>query len=182
MNSICTRVWTAVTYPQDFSHNGAELGPQTILRLRRLVSARKNAEYGIGSIVLACGIGPDRHEYPRQSISFANMMKKWLVTEGTFRDDMIHCSPNHRVWNCIEVTLEMIRMVKEMGLPKNILIVSTGFHIYPRMWTTWKLLCPRSKGWNLRFAAAWDGTYGVFHELAGTAKYIPMALWHRNKI
>jgi hypothetical protein len=30
-------LWTAITYPQDFSDKGAGLGPQTILRLQRII-------------------------------------------------------------------------------------------------------------------------------------------------
>lgn len=173
--------WTAITYPQDFSEEGAGLGPQTILRLKRLVLARRQG-YDIQSIVLACGLGPDISEYPRQTRLFADMMGEWLVTEGTFSADKIHCSTNNRAWNCIEVTLEMIKMIKEKGLSRNVLVVSTGFHIFPRMWSTWVLLCGGRRDWKLAFAPAWDGRYGILHELGGTVKYIPMALWYRGKI
>ena len=168
--------WTAITYPQDFSDGGAGLGPQTILRLKRIVLARREG-YDIRAIVLACGLGPDTHEYPRQTKPFDQMMKEWLVAEGTFLADMIHCSENHKVWNCIEATLEMIRMIQSRDLPRHVLVASTGFHLYPRMWTTWVLLCGVKDGWKLAFAPAWEGTYGVVHEFAGTVKYIPMALW-----
>jgi len=173
--------WTAITYPQDFSGAGAGLGPQTILRLQRIVRARREG-YNICAVVLACGLGPDTHEYPNQTRSFANMMKEWLVNEGTFSADMIHCSSNDKAWNCIEVTLEMIKMIKAKGLSKNVLVASTGFHIFPRMWSTWVLLCGRKPGWKLAFLLAWEGTYDLPHELAGTVKYIPMALWYRGKI
>jgi hypothetical protein len=82
----------------------------------------------------------------------------------------------------MEVTVEMIRLIKEKGLPKNVLVASTGFHIFPRMWTAWVLLCGGKKGWRLKFAPAWEGTYGLIHELLGTVKYIPLAIWHRGKI
>ena len=173
--------WTAITYPQDFSGAGAGLGPQTILRLQRIVQARREG-YNIGAIVLACGLGPDVREYPQQTKSFASMMKDWLVKEGTFPAAMIHCSTNDKVWNCIEVTIEMITMIKAQGLPRNVLVASTGFHIYPRMWSTWVLLCGWKRGWKLGFVSAWEGTYDLPHELAGTVKYVPMALWYRAKI
>lgn len=173
--------WTAVAYPQDFSEQGAGLGPQTILRLQRIVLARRQG-YNIRAIVLACGLGPDVNEYPKQTKSFAEMMRAWLVAEGTFTAETIHCSTNNRVWNCIEATLEMIKMIKDRGLSRNVLVVSTGFHIFPRMWSTWVLLCGGKRGWKLAFAPAWDGTYDLPHELGGTVKYIPMALWHRGKI
>lgn len=173
--------WTAVTYPQDFSEEGAGLGPQTILRLQRIIQARREG-YNIQAVVLACGLGPDTNEYPRQTLSFAEMMAEWFTKEGTFTSDMIHCSTNHKVWNCIEVTLEMIKMIRAAGLPRNVLVSSTGYHIYPRMWSTWGLLCGAKRDWKLAFAPAWDGTYDLFHELAGTVKYIPMALWYRLRI
>jgi len=109
------------------------------------------------------------------------MMKDWLVAEGTFPADTIHCSTNHAAWNCMEVTLEMIKMIKAQGLSRNVLVVSTGFHIYPRMWMTWILLCGGKGNWKLGFAPAWDGTYSIPHEIGGTIKYIPLALWHRGK-
>jgi len=167
-----------MTYPQDFSDQGAGLGPQTILRLRQIVLARRNGR-DIQAIVLACGLGPDKTEYPRQRRPFSEMMKDWLVAEGTFQADMIHCSMDHTPWNCIEVTLETIRMVREKKLPGNILVVSTGYHLYPRMWTTWVLICGGKKEWRLAFFPAWEGTYDILHELLGTIKYIPLALWHR---
>lgn len=170
-----------MTYPQDFSEAGAAMGPQTILRLKRLVRARQQG-YNIGAIVLACGIGPDVSEYPKQSRPFSEMMRDWLIAEGTFSADMIHCSPNHKAWNCIEVTLETIRVVKARGLPRNVLVASTGFHIYPRMWTTWTLLCGGKIDWKLAFEPDWEGTYSTVHELLGTCKYIPMGLWYRSRI
>ena len=170
-----------MTYPQDFSGEGAALGPQTILRLKRLVYARQQG-HNIGAVVLACGIGPDVHEYPKQTRPFSEMMRDWLVAEGTFPAEMIHCSPNHKAWNCIEVTMETIQMVKARGLPRNVLVASTGFHIFPRMWTTWTLLCGGKKGWKLAFEPDWEGTYGAVHELLGTCKYVPMALWYRGRI
>ena len=173
--------WTAVTYPQDFSGQGAGLGPQTVLRLQRIVQARREG-YNIQAVVLACGLGPDREEYPQQTRSFAEMMGEWLVKEGTFPAAMIHCSANHQVWNCIEVTLEMIGMIQEKGLPKNVLVASTGRHLYPRMWSTWVLLRGGKRGWKLAFAPAWEGTYDLTHELAGTVKYVPLALWHRGRV
>jgi hypothetical protein len=95
---------------------------------------------------------------------------------------MIHCSRNDNAWNCIEVTLEMIALIKAQGLSKNVLVVSTGFHIFPRMWTTWILLCGGKRGWQPAFVPAWEGTYSLPHELLGTVKYVPLALWHRWKI
>jgi len=172
--------WTAITYPQDFSGAGAGLGPQTILRLERMVLAGREG-YDIRAIVLACGLGPDVHEYPKQTRPFAEMMRDWLAAEGTFPADMIHCSTNNMVWNCMEVTLEMIRIIKAKGLSRNVLVVSTGFHIFPRMWSAWVLLCGGKRDWKLAFAPAWNGKYDAVHELGGTIKYIPMALWHRRK-
>jgi hypothetical protein len=176
-----TKVWTAITYPQDFSDAGAGLGPQTILRLNKILQSRHEG-YSIGSIVLACGLGPEVSKYPKQTRPFAEMMKEWLVAEGTFPADMIHCSADNRVWNCIEATMEMIKIIKEKNLPKNVLVVSAGFHIFPRMWATWILLCGGKKDWKLSFAPAWDGTYDLPHELGGTVKYVPMAVWYRRKI
>lgn len=173
--------WTAITYPQDFSEDGAGLGAQTILRLKRIVLARREG-YNIRAIVLACGLEPEISKYPRQNRPFSEMMKDWLVAEGTFPADMIYCSTNHKAWNCMEVTLETVQMIKALGLPRNVLVASTGFHIFPRMWTAWVLLCGGKKGWKLTFAPAWDGTYDALHELGGTVKYIPMALWYRWKI
>lgn len=175
------RIWTAITYPQDFSEGGAAIGPQTLLRLKRLVRAREQG-YNIGAIVLACGMGPDVSEYPQQTRPFSEMMRDWLVAEGTFTVETIHCSQNHKAWNCIEVTLETIRIVKAMGLPRNVLVTSAGFHIFPRMWTTWVLLCGGKKDWKLAFEPAWKGSSGVVHEVLGTCKYIPMALWYRGRI
>jgi hypothetical protein len=172
------RSWTAVTYPQDFSEEGASLGPQTILRLQKIVSVQRQGGFRVSDIVLACGMCPTP-EYPRQTRSFGIMMKKWLIAEGTFTADAIHSSPNYRVWNCIQSTLEMIRMIEARDLPRNVLVVSTGFHIYPRMWMTWKILLGCNRRWKLAFAPAWNGTFGLFHELGGTIKYIPMALWYR---
>jgi hypothetical protein len=173
--------WTAITYPQDFSGAGAGLGAQTILRLQRLVLARQQG-WNITAIVLACGIGPDMRKHPKQTRPFADMMKEWLVAEGTFPTDLIRCSANHKAWNCMEVTLEMLKMIKAQGLSRNVLVASTGFHIYPRMWMTWFLLCGGRKDWRLGFTPAWEGTYNIPHELGGTIKYIPMALWYRGKI
>jgi hypothetical protein len=173
--------WTAITYPQDFSEQGAALGPQTILRLKRIILARQQG-YNITAIVLACGLGPDVDEYPKQTKSFATMMKEWLVAEGTFPAEVIYSSTNDRAWNCIEVTLEIIGMIKAKGLSRHVLVTSTGFHIFPRMWVTWVLLCGGKKTWRLAFAPAWNGSYHVPHELGGTVKYIPMALWYRHKI
>jgi len=44
------------------------------------------------------------------------------------------------------------------------------------------MLCGWKRGWRLAFLPAWEGTYDLPHELAGTVKYIPLALWHRGKI
>ncbi|MEI6057417.1 MAG: hypothetical protein WCQ60_00415 [bacterium] len=178
-NKNIQRSWTAVTYPQDFCEHGAALGPQTILRLQKLVDTQKQGRFQISHVVLACGIGPDTQEYPQQVKSFAVMMKDWLVAEGTFDANVIHCSKNDNVWNCIEVTIEMIRVIRGFNLSRNILVVSTGFHLYPRMWVTWKLICRRKHCWNVAFVPAWKGTYSIVHELLGTVKYIPIALWYR---
>ena len=179
MDSPKQKSWTAITYAQDFSDQGAGLGLQTILRLQRIVDARKEG-YNIKAVVLAGGIGPEKELYPKQTKPFANMMGEWLVNEGKFTPEEIHCSAD--AWNCIEVTLEMIRLIKLNRLPQNVLVVSTGHHIYPRMWTTWKLLCRSKRGWSLGFLPEWKGTYDRFHEWAGTVKYIPMALWYRKKV
>jgi hypothetical protein len=180
MNAKKPTLWTGVSYPQDFSNQGATIGPQTILRLRRLIRAHSQENFIIKDIVFACGIRPHAHEYPLQKDTFSEMMKEWILTQGNwFSPESIHCSPNIQAWNCIESTLEMIHIINTRNLSRNVLVVSTGFHIYPRMWVTWKILCPKSDGWNLHFVSAWEGSYGIFHELAGTAKYIPMALWYR---
>jgi len=173
--------WTSITYAQDFLGAGASLGPQTILRLRAIAAAR-DAGYNIRAVVLAGGLCPRFKEYPKQTKPLAQMMAEWLVMEEKFPADMVHQTTNNRAWNCIEVTLEQIRMIKTGALSQNVLVVSTGFHIYPRMWTTWVLLCAGKRGWNLGFLPAWRGTYGVFHELAGTVKYIPMSLWYRHTV
>ncbi len=149
--------------------------------MKRIVLARRQG-YNIGAVVLAGGLGPDTDEYPRQTRAFADMMGKWLAREGTFSQDLIHCSTNQRAWNCMEVTLEMIKTIKAKSLPQNVLVVSTGLHLFPRMWTAWVLLCGGRGDWRLAFAPAWEGTYSLLHELAGTIKYIPMALWYRGKI
>jgi hypothetical protein len=171
--------WTAITYAQDFSGEGAGLGPQTVLRLNAIAKARADG-YHLKAIVLAGGIGPETKKYPHQTRPLATMMKDWLVTEGKFPAEMIYTSAE--AWNCITVTLEMIRLIKENNLPRNVLVVSTGGHIYPRMWTTWVLLCGGKKDWSLGFLPAWEGTYDLLHELGGTVKYIPMSLWYRAKI
>jgi tartrate dehydratase beta subunit/fumarate hydratase class I family protein len=171
--------WTAITYAQDFSGEGAALGPQTILRLKKIVDAR-NDGYNIAAVVLAGGLGPDVAEYPKQTKAFSAMMAEWLAVEGKLPASALYHSD--RGWNCIEVTMEMIRQIKFNRLPQNVLVVSTGFHIFPRMWTTWVLLCARKKGWSLAFVPDWTGAYDMLHELLGTAKYIPMALWYRRKI
>ena len=132
--------------------------------------------------MLAGGIGPETKKYPRQTRSFADMMGEWLVKQGGFSPDQVHCSQNQTVWNCIEVTLEMIDLIKKKHLPRQVLVVSTGYHVYPRMWTTWVLLCGAKKKWKLGFIPAWEGTYDLLHELGGTVKYIPMALWYRRGI
>jgi hypothetical protein len=173
------RRWTAITYPQDFSDSGASLGPQTILRLQKIVDTKNEGGYPITDVVLACGMGPDTHEYPRQTRSFALMMKEWLVMEGTFSQESIHCSGDDNVWNCIQATMEMLSIIKQLGLSRNVLVVSTGFHIYPRMWVTWRLLCTGVNGWKLAFVPAWDGTYDLLHEALGTVKYFAMASWYR---
>ncbi len=179
MDAEKQKPWTAITYAQDFSDDGAGLGPQTILRLKRIAQARDEG-YNIRAVVLAGGIGPEKEKYPKQTKPFANMMGEWLVNEGKFPAESIHCSAD--AWNCIEVTLEMIRLIKANHLPQNVLVVSTGFHIYPRMWTTWMLLCGGKRGWSLGFVPEWKGTYYLFHEWAGTVKYIPMAIWYRGRI
>jgi hypothetical protein len=171
--------WTAITYAQDFSDKGAGLGEQTILRLNAIVRAR-NEGYNVSAIVLAGGIGPETKKYPKQTKPLAAMMQEWLVTEGKIPAAMIHCSTNS--WNCIEVTLEMIRVIKKNNLPQNVLVVSAGGHIYPRMWTTWVLLCGGKKDWHLGFLPDRNGTCDWLHEWLGTVKYIPMSLWYRGKI
>lgn len=179
MHSDNQKPWTAITYAQDFSAEGASLGPQTILRLKKIVDAR-NDGYNIRAVVLAGGLGPDTREYPKQTRAFSAMMAEWLVNDGKLPAETIYYSD--KGWNCIEVTLEMIRQIKINGLPRNVLIVSTGFHIFPRMWTTWYLLCAGKRDWSLACAPEWTGTYDLWHELAGTIKYIPMALWYRRRI
>lgn len=171
--------WTAITYAQDFSGSGAGLGEQTILRLNAIVKAR-NEGYNINAIVLAGGIGPETKKYPNQTRPLATMMQDWLVTEGKIPGEMVHSST--AAWNCIEVTLEMIRLIKKNNLSQNVLVVSAGGHIYPRMWTTWVLLCGGKKDWHLGFLPDWTGACGLVHEWAGTIKYIPMSLWYRGKI
>ena len=171
--------WTAITYAQDFSEEGAALGPQTILRLKAIGRARDEG-YNIKAVAMACGLGPETNLYPKQTKPFATMMKEWLVAEGKFPAEMVYSSAD--AWNCMESTLELIRMIKSNNLPRNVLVVSAGRHIYPRMWMTWELLCGGKKDWSLGFVPAWDGTYDLFHEWAGTAKYIPMALWYRRKV
>jgi len=179
MNAQKQKFWTAITYAQDFSNDGAGLGPQTILRLQRIVDAR-NEGYNIKAVVLAGGIGPDKSLYPKQTKPFANMMGEWLVSEGRFSANEVFCSAD--AWNCIDVTLEMIRLIKANRLPQNVLVVSTGRHIYPRMWTTWQLLCGGKRDWTLGFVSERKGTYDLLHEWAGTVKYIPLALWYRGKV
>lgn len=171
--------WTAITYAQDFSEDGAALGPQTILRLKRIVAVGSEG-YNIKAIVLAGGIGPNTLEYPKQTVPFAKMMENWLVAEGKFPREIIYC--DIKAWNCIEATLGMIWLIKENRLPQNVLVVSAGRHIFPRMWSTWVLLCGGKKDWNLVFVPEWKGTYNLLHELGGTIKYIPMSVWHRRDI
>ena len=178
-NLIRNRSWTAITYPQDFCDNGAELGPQTILRLQTIVDTHRCGIAHVGNIVLACGIGPEVRRYPNQTRSFAVMMKEWLIAEGTFDQSIIHCSRDDKVWNCIDATVEMMKLIKSLNLSRNVLVVSTAFHIYPRMWITWRILCAKRKPWQLAFIPAWEGTYSIIHELGGTVKYIPMVLWYR---
>lgn len=173
--------WTAITYAQDFCDEGAGLGAQSILRLQAIASARDEG-YNLRAVVLAGGLRPKISEYPKQTKPLAEMMGDWLVTEGKFPPDLVHRSTNNKAWNCIEATLEMIHMIKTQSLPQNVLVISTGFHIFPRMWATWVLLCGGKKDWQLGFLPAWHGTYGVLHELGGTVKYIPIALWYRGKI
>lgn len=171
--------WTAITYAQDFSNQGADLGPQTILRLNAIVKAR-NEGYNITSIVLAGSVGPETKKYPKQTRPLATMMQEWLVTEGKIPAGMIQIST--AAWNCIEVTLEMIRVIKKNNLSRNVLVVSTGGHIYPRMWTTWILLCGGKKDWHLGFLPNSEGTCDLLHEWLGTVKYIPLSLCYRGKI
>jgi len=173
------KLWTAVTYAQDVSQEGAALGPQTILRLKKIVDFR-NQYFNIRDVVLAGGLGPDVAEYPKQTRAFSAMMADWLAMEGSFSATDIYHSDQG--WNCIEVTLEMIRQIKLNRLPQNVLVVSAGFHIFPRMWSTWTLLCGGKKGWSLGYVPDWTGTCDILHELGGTAKYIPMAIWYRQKI
>lgn len=171
--------WTAITYAQDFSGQGSGLGPQTILRLNAIVKALQEG-YNITAIVLAGTVGPEAKKYPNQTRPLATMMVEWLVTEGKIPPTLIHSSTD--AWNCIEVTLEMIRVIKQDNLSRNMLVISASGHIYPRMWTTWKLLCGGKKEWRLGFLPARDGTSDLLHELGGTVKYIPMSLWYRGKI
>lgn len=173
------KAWTAVTYAQDFSREGASLGPQTILRLKKIASARDSG-YNIDAVVLAGGLGPDVAEYPRQTRAFSAMMAEWLVDEGKLPSEKVYHSDQG--WNCIEVTLEMIRQIKANRLSQNVLVVSTGFHIYPRMWTAWTLLCAGKRNWSIAFVPEWAGSYGFIHEFLGTVKYVPMALWYRGKV
>jgi len=182
MNISTNHSWTAITYPQDFSDEGLGLGEKTIYRLRKIVDVKQDRTYNIQAIVLASGFGPDRDEYPNQHKSFEAMMAEWLISEGKISKEIIHCSNNPKVWNCIEMTLEMIHIMKTRNLPKNVLIVSNYHHIYPRMWTTWMLLCGKKYGWRLAFCPENNGTSKFFHEIGGTVKYIPMALWHRHSI
>jgi hypothetical protein len=179
MDAAKEKSWTAVTYAQDFSEEGAALGPQTILRLKRIVEAR-NEGYTIKAIALAGGIGPETPKYPKQTRPFAIMMEDWLVAEGKFPRETIYCDV--KSWNCIEATMGMIRLIKENRLSQNVLVISTGRHLFPRMWTTWTLLCGGRKDWSLGFIPEWKGAYDLLHELGGTIKYIPMSLWHRWKI
>jgi tartrate dehydratase beta subunit/fumarate hydratase class I family protein len=179
MHADKRKPWTAITYAQDFSEQGAALGPQTILRLKKIVESRDQG-YNIRAVVLAGGLGPDVAEYPKQTKAFSAMMAEWLVAEGNFSKETVYHSDHG--WNCIEVTLEIIRQIKMNRLPQNVLVVSTGLHIFPRMWTTWVLLCSGKRDWDLAFAPDWTGTYDLWHELAGTVKYIPMGLWYRWKV
>jgi hypothetical protein len=179
MDAQKEKPWTAVTYPQDFSEEGASLGPLTILRLKKIVDAR-NEGYNLKAIVLPGKVGPETAKYPKQTRPFAKMMEDWLVTEGKFPAEIIYCEVN--VWNCIESTLGMIHLIKQNSLPRNVLVVSNGRHIYPRMWVTWVLLCGGKKDWSLAFLPEREGRSDLLHEWGGTLKYIPMALWYRGKI
>lgn len=174
--------WTAITYPQDFSLGGLELGKKTISRLQQIILTKCEGKYNISAIALASGFGPDKDEYPKQQRSFESMMKDWLISNGEIPDKIVYCSHNAKVWNCIEMTLEIIRMIKAHNLPKNVLVVSNYFHIYPRMWITWMILCSGKSGWNLAFCPERKGTSEFFHELGGTIKYIPLALWYRHNV
>lgn len=180
--SSCTREWTAITYPQDFSDEGAQLGHETILRLKKLVSIRKENKYSIKSVVLASGMCPNENLFPLQTEPFEILMKRWLVAEGTFSATEIFCGHDLTTWNCLEMTLTMIKVIKEHQLPKNVLVISAGGYIYPRLWITWKLLCRRKPDWNLAFAPEWSGKYSIAHEIFGTLKYLPLAAWHRSRI
>ncbi len=103
-------------------------------------------------------------------------MKHWLVTEGTFKPEQIHVSRNPRIWTSWGEIRETISMIEQYDLPRNVLVVSTWNHVYPRLWLTWRILLLFKKGWHVRFCSTWKCRVGMMHELLGTAKYAFMAM------
>jgi hypothetical protein len=164
--------WTATVLPYEFGLDGNSVGPQTALRLKRLVNEHVAGNRNIPNVILAAGFAPLGIRTARQTRTFSEMMREWLVDEGTFLPEQIHKSPDTTVWTSIGESLEVIRMIEEMGLSRNILVVSTWNHIYPRMWITWHLLLLFRPGWHVDFATTKNCSVGMTHELLGTVKYI----------
>jgi hypothetical protein len=164
--------WTGFVLPYEFGPDGNSVGPQTALRLKRLVKEHVAGNRNIPNVILAAGFAPLGIRTARQTRTFSEMMREWLVDEGTFLPEQIHKSPDSTVWTSIGESLEVIRMIEEMGLSRNILVVSTWNHIYPRMWITWHLLLLFRPGWHVDFATTKKCSVGWEHELLGTVKYV----------
>ena len=174
--------WTALVLPYEFGPDGISLCPQTVGRLERLVSAVRVDGYNIPAVVLAAGLPPaywsDRDSCPH-TMPFSDLMYSWLVAEKTFHFEQIHVSNDAHVWTSWSEINEAISMIERFELPRNILVVSTGNHVYPRLWLTCRILLAFKKGWHVRFCPTWKYRVGMTHELLGTVKYMPMSIASR---
>ncbi len=169
------RPCTVFVLLRDQEAYGARIGQQTIARLMGAVALVKEG-YNITSVVVTPGISPDKISHPRQTETFANMAKDWLLKEGHFKGIPILTGKNPKAWTTMGEMDEARKIIGENGLSNNVVVVSGHFHIL-RVWITWGLLEP--DGWNSEFVSVWDGYTGVFHEVLGIPYYVLRAFIKR---
>ncbi len=158
------KVWTLFVLPCDTANEGKTIGVETLIRLEAVLDATK--KFPVSDIVITAGISPDKESGMIEP--FTILMEKKLRELGV--KIPIHKSENMKTWTSFEETLEAMRMIWEKNFFTNVLVVSTGFHIYPRLWVMWKILKP--PGWKVKFFPAWEGSVDFLHEFLGTFAYI----------
>lgn len=173
---------TAVIHPFELTPDGNHVGWQTAERLGIFEQTVKGGPYNISAVVLTAGYPPSlTRRHPGQRRTLARMMQEWLLERQVLPAECIHVSDNPLVWTSRGEILEAVHMIEERGLSRNLLVISTWNHVYPRLFITWKILLAMRAEWHVRFASATTCHVPVMHELAGTLFYVAWAIRQRAR-